>query len=277
MLTVRELDLPRPAGGVLHAYDTGGDGLPVFWHGGTPNTGLPPAPLFAAAERLGLRFVGADRPGYGGTTRDPGSAVAGVVDDVRAVLDRLGIDRCVTLGHSGGGPRALAAAALLPDRVLRAAAVSSPAPPDAAGLDRFAGMAAAAAREQAAAAIGREALTAVLEDDGFDPAVFTAADLAALDGAWSWFLHVVAAATRDGVAGQVDDGLAQARPWGFALAAIRVPVLVVHGADDRLVPASHGAWLAGHVPGAEHRVVPGAGHVSVLEEGPAVLARLRGA
>jgi pimeloyl-ACP methyl ester carboxylesterase len=75
--------------------------------------------------------------------------------------------------------------------------------------------------------------------------------------------------------GEVDDLLAAGRPWGFDLAAIPLPVLVVHGADDRMVPAAHGAWLAAHLPGSELRLVPGAGHVSVLADAPHVLAELR--
>ena len=67
---VNEVDLKLGDGRILHVYDTGADGggFPVFWHHGTPNIGSPPAPLFPAAERLGLRWVSYDRPGYGGST-----------------------------------------------------------------------------------------------------------------------------------------------------------------------------------------------------------------
>ncbi|MFD1723069.1 alpha/beta fold hydrolase [Amnibacterium endophyticum] len=248
----------------------------MFWHGGTPNTGLPPEPLLADAERLGLRLVGADRPGYGGMTRDPDAPLVAVADDVAAVLDHLGLERCATLGHSGGDPRALATAARLPDRVTRVVAVSSPAPADAEGLDRSAGAPAGIAREQRAAAEGREALEAHLESEEFDPEQFTPSDRAALQGPWSWFMGVVAAATADGPDGQVDDLLAQQRPWGFPLDAVAAPVLVLHGADDRIVPPAHGAWLAARLRQARLEVVPGAGHVSVLEHAAGALAFLRG-
>ena len=59
---------------------------------------------------------------------------------VRAICAELGIERLVTWGHSGGGPHALACAALLPDLVTAAAALASPAPYDVDGLDHFAGM-----------------------------------------------------------------------------------------------------------------------------------------
>lgn len=215
---MRVIEVERPAGGVLRAYDTGptgrADELAVLWHGGTPNTGRPPTPLLADAAALGLRLLGADRPGYGGTTRDPDASIADVVPDALAVADALGVERFGVLGHSGGGPRVLACAALAADRVVAAVAVSSPAPPDAA-------------------------------------------------------------ATSGGPDAQADDLLAAARPWGFDVGAVRSPVLVVHGDQDRMVPAAHGAWLADRLPRGDLRLVPGAGHISVLDGVADLLRELR--
>ena len=67
----REFDLELPDGGVIHAYDTGADAearLAVLWFHGTPNIGAPPAPLFPTSDRLGIRWISYDRPGYGGST-----------------------------------------------------------------------------------------------------------------------------------------------------------------------------------------------------------------
>lgn len=115
---VRETDLELRDARTLHAYDTGDDGrLAVFWHHGTPNIGTPPEPLFAAADRLGIRWVSYDRPGYGGSTPHRGRDVASAAADVSSAADALGIDRFAVMSHSGGGPHALARAALLPDRV----------------------------------------------------------------------------------------------------------------------------------------------------------------
>ena len=276
---MQDVELMRPAGGVLRAYDTGPTGrddeLVVFWHGGTPNIGIPPEPLLGLASDLGIRFVGADRPGYGGTTRDPDADVADVVPDVLAVVDAFGVDRFAVLGHSGGGPRVLACAALAPDRILAAVAISSPAPGDLEGFDRFAGMAPGIVAEQRAVAEGREAVLAMLAADGFDETVFTESDRAALEGPWAWFGPVVEAAMDRGPDGQADDLLAAARPWGFDLGAIALPVLLVHGADDRMVPASHAARLAALLPVAELRIIDGAGHLSVLLDAPRVLTELR--
>ena len=68
--------------------------------------------------------------------------------------------------------------------------------------------------------------------------------------------------------GLIDDDVAFARPWGFELADVRVPVLVVQGDGDRVVPPAHAEWIAGHVPRAELLVRPGDGHVSVLDAVP---------
>ena len=93
--------------------------LTVVWHHGTPNVGTPPEPLLPASAERGIRWVSYDRPGYGGSTPHPGRDIASAAADVEAIADALGIDRFAVLGHSGGGPHALACAALLGDRVRR--------------------------------------------------------------------------------------------------------------------------------------------------------------
>ena len=275
---VRELDLDR-GGRAVHGYDTGptgrADELVVAWHGGTPNTGEPPGPLLPLSRELGVRWIGADRPGYGGSTPDPTATLATAVHDVAAVADALGVTRFAAVGHSGGGPRALAAAALLPERTIAAVSMSGTAPWGAEGLDWFAGMSAGPARELEAARAGREALEALLAEGEDDPGMFTDGDLEALESDWSWLLTVVRAATAGGTAGFVQDDLASMGPWGFDPATIRVPVRIVHGTADRLVPVSHGAWLAERIPGAVLERVDGAGHVTVLRTAGDALRRLR--
>ncbi|WP_426563993.1 alpha/beta fold hydrolase [Angustibacter sp. McL0619] len=262
----------------LHAYDTGDPGddrLAVFWHHGTPNIGAPPRPLFAAADRLGLRWVSYDRPGYGGSTRRPGRDMATAAADVGRVADALGVDRFAVVGHSGGSSHALACAASLGDRVVGAVSMAGLAPFDADGLDWFAGMIASGKASLGAAAAGRESKEAY-ETSGvdYDPE-FTAADLASLEGEWSWLGSVVGPAVESGPWGLVDDDLAYVSSWRCDPADIATPTLLLHGGQDGIVPSAHSEWLATRIPGAELRLLPGDGHISVLDHAVGALEWLR--
>jgi pimeloyl-ACP methyl ester carboxylesterase len=275
---VIETDLKLSDGRTLHVYDTGADGsdgpLVVFWHHGTPNIGAPPEPLFPAAAQLRIRWVSYDRPGYGGSIAPPGRDVASAAADVCSVADALGIDQFAVMGHSGGGPHALACAALLPERVLGVVSVAGLAPFGAEGLDWFADMADSGVASLRAAAEGRAAKERY-EASGaeYDPE-FTPADLSALSGAWSWLADVVGPAIEAGPDGLIDDDLAYVAPWGFVPEQVIAPVLFLHGGRDRVVPSSHSQWLASRCPSAELRLSPDDGHISVLNSSAAAMAWL---
>ncbi|WP_062308122.1 alpha/beta fold hydrolase [Demequina subtropica] len=260
-----EGDLQCADGRIVHWYEDGpADGVPLFWHHGTPNIGQPPGPLMRPATERGFRWVSLDRPGYGGSTRREGRCVAGIVEDVADVADALGMPRFAVVGHSGGGPHALACAALLPDRVLAAVSIAGLAPYGAAGLDWFGGMGRGGREELEAAALGPAALSAQLSQE-WDPEMFTPADHQALEGPWRWFTGIVEAALAHGPDGMIDDDRAYVTGWGFDPGeAGAVATLVAHGGEDRVVPASHGRWLADAVPGADARRFEDAGHISVL-------------
>jgi pimeloyl-ACP methyl ester carboxylesterase len=277
MVTESELDLGN--GQLLHYYDTADgptDDIAVFWHHGTPNLGLPPEPLFPAAAELGLRWVSYDRPSYGGSTPAPGREVAAAAACTAAVADALGIGRFAVVGHSGGGPHALACASLLPDRVMAAVSIAGLAPYSADGLDWYAGMCASGEASLRAAAKGRAAKQRY-ESSGPDGDLeFTPADNAMFDGPWHWIITVVGPALEAGPDGLIDDDVAYVNPWGFDPAQISVPVLLLHGGKDRVVPSSHSQWLAAHIPGAELWHSPDDGHISVLSSSPSALRWLSG-
>ncbi|MFT2017073.1 alpha/beta fold hydrolase [Streptomyces sp. 796.1] len=277
---VVERDLEVAEGRRLHVYDTGaaaGDAqVTVFWHHGTPNVGAPPVPLFLAGRRLGVRWISYDRPGYGGSTPRPGRSVAAVVDDVVAVADALGVDRFAAMGHSGGGPHALACGALLGARVVGVVSVAGLAPFGAAGIDWFAGMASAGAQSLRAAVAGRAAKEEYEAAATFDPQMFTPADHAALAAEWSWFEQVVEPAMAAGPGGLIDDDLAYVAPWGFDPEQVVAPALLLHGDRDRIAPSAHARWLADRCPTAELRIRPDDGHISVLAGAEGALAWLAG-
>jgi pimeloyl-ACP methyl ester carboxylesterase len=275
---VKEFDLALGDGRILHVYDTvpeGGAGGPaIVWHHGTPNIGAPPEPLFPAADQLGVRWVSYDRPGYGGSMPRPGRDIASAAADVSEIADALGLSQFAVMGHSGGGPHALACGALLPDRVIGVVSGSGLAPLGAGGLDWFGGMHAFGEAELRAATQGRAALGTYLTSAEFDPEQFTPADHAALAGPWSWLGVVAGQAIEGGVGGAVDDNLAYVAPWGFEAGQIHPPVLYLHGGQDRVVPSSHGEWLARHTPSAGLWLRPDDGHVSVLSAAEAAMAWL---
>ena len=188
--------------------------------------------------------------------------------DIVAIADALGLDRLALMGASGGGPHALAPAALAPEKVSGVVTLGGSAP-FTEQFDWFAGMAAPAALR--AARDGRVARAALAERDEFAPEQFVAADYAALEGDWASLGADVARSEAFGPGGLVDDDVALAAPWGFELDDVRAPVLVVQGGDDRVIPPSHGEWLARRIPGAELWLRPADGHISVLDAVPDAL------
>jgi len=264
---------------VLVAGPAGGD--VVLVHHGTPGSCLPLALQVRAAAARGLRLVASARPGYAGSDRLPGRDVAAAAVDARAVLDAVGADTCLVAGWSGGGPHALACAVLLADRVRAAATIAGVAPHEAEGLDWHAGMGEENLQEFAAAEAGADVLPDWLATEAAGFAQVTATEIsaslgdlvddvdrAALTGEVA---EGLAAGIREGLApgleGWLDDDLAFVRPWGFDLAAVAVPVSVWQGGHDRMVPQSHGRWLAAHVPGATARFDDHHGHISLLAYG----------
>ena len=275
---MHETDLGLPDGRSLHVYDThpGDDTrLPVFWHHGTPNLGAPPEPLFEASDRLGLRWVSVDRPGYGGSRAAPGRTTGSVARDVAQVADALGIDRFAVMGHSGGGSYALGCAATLGERVLAAVSMAGIAPYGVPGLDWFEGMIPSGVTALRAALDGREARTALDESDvEYDPE-FAPVDIAMFSGPWSWLGKVVGPALDAGPYGQIDDDVSYLLPWGSEPAAITAPVLLLHGGIDRIVPPSHARWLAANIPAANLREHPEESHISILRQAEPALDWLR--
>ncbi|MEF3402182.1 alpha/beta fold hydrolase [Agromyces sp. CCNWLW203] len=266
---ITEHDIPVRDGGSLHAYDTGPDAaspLTLVWHHGSPQTGAPLEPVLAAASARGIRLVSYGRPSYGGSTPRPGRDVASAAADVSVIADALGVDRFAVMGASGGGPHALACAALLPERVTGAVTLAGIAP-RTDDYDWFAGMAAPGGLR--AAVDGRAARATFAEtDQEFDPSQFLPVDWAALEERWGSLGGDAGRAGEAWPDGLVDDDVAFAAPWGFDLAGIVAPVLLVQGEGDRVVPAKHASWLVAYIPRASLWMRLDDGHVSVLDVVP---------
>jgi pimeloyl-ACP methyl ester carboxylesterase len=277
-----ERTVQTPDGRTLAVEDTGDPaGRPVLIHNGSPNSRLIYGPVIADARDRGLRLISYDRPGYGGSSPHPGRTVADCAGDVRAISATLGIDRLLTWGISGGGPHVLACAALLPDLVVAAASLASPAPLGAQGLDWFAGMGEdnvqdvkmllkdpGAARGKTEA--DRQEILMLSADqlaEGLE-SLLTPVDAAALTGDVADYLVLSnRMGLEPGSEGWWEDGCAMnGADWGFDLASIRVPVLLMHGHHDRFVPFAHGEWLATQIPEVDFRPLAADGHLTLLRD-----------
>jgi pimeloyl-ACP methyl ester carboxylesterase len=266
--------------GQLELHEAGDpDGFPVVVHHGTPSSGVLYGAHDALAREQGIRLIGYDRPGYGGSARQAGRSIAACAADVSAIADALELARFASWGVSGGGPHVLACAALCDDRLVAVASLAAVAPYGAAGLDFLDGMGEENHIEFGKALEGETALRAYLEPEGIEligakaddlvrlmETLLGAEDRAVLSGAFAEYLgeadrHALA----PGIDGWLDDDLAFTRPWGFELSSIDRPVLLLHGEDDRFVPVSHGRWLAERLPRVEARIDAHDGHLTLFE------------
>ncbi len=254
------------------------DGKPILVHTGEPMSRRLYGGWIADAENKGIRLIGYDRPGYGGSTAHPGRTVASGAQDVRAIAEALGHDRIGIWGISGGGPYALGCAALLPDVAVAVAAVASLAPYGIEGFDYFAGMGESnvegvksffsdpeASRGELREA--REEILAATPEQFAEElkSLLSPADTEVLTGdlgRWLTETHQVALSAGD--QGWWDDGAASLTSWGFDLRDIQVPVKIWHGRQDRFVPVQHGQWLAATVPGAEADISDRDGHLTMI-------------
>jgi pimeloyl-ACP methyl ester carboxylesterase len=262
----------------------------LVFHTGTPSGALSMPLMAGPAATRGLRTVSWSRPGYGASSSQPGRSVADVVADATEVLAHLEVDSFVTLGWSGGGPHALACAALLPERCRASALIGGVAPYDAAGLDWTAGMGPENLQEFAAAAGGTESMEAFLRPIREPLASMTAdqvveglgeliddVDRSAAAGELAeWLAGSMRRAVAAGIDGWRDDDLAFVKGWGFDLSAIAQPVTIWQGEHDRMVPDSHGRWLAAHIDGAALRLDPSEGHLSLIHRADEILDDLLG-
>jgi pimeloyl-ACP methyl ester carboxylesterase len=250
----------------------------LLFHGGSPSAAVERPGLTRAATAAGMRVASYSRGGYGNSERREGRSVADEAVMCAALADRLGHESFFTIGWSGGGPVALACAALLPQRVRACLTLASITPLTESGAAWRTLWNPAQLREWDELEEGN---LAKLTPD-FEAAVglfsrMTGHRLAAVGGtpdprALAYghetqirpsLVRSMRRAVQRGYFGYLDDNLAQARDWGFRVSSIAVPVVVLHGELDRLVPVAHGRWLAANIPGARFVILPDAGHGSV--------------
>jgi pimeloyl-ACP methyl ester carboxylesterase len=266
------------------------DGSPVLLLHGTPGSRLGPVPRPLVLYQLGVRLITFDRPGYGRSDRRPGRRVADVAADVSEIADALGLERFGVLGRSGGGPHALACAALLPERTTRAAVLVGLAPSEADGLDWFADMtesnvdAYQAVRDDGGAVMARlrpiadriRANPAQLVTSLYDELTQSDRRIVADAGIRRQLIENYAEAVRNSADGWFDDLHAFATSWGFEPGGIERPIMLWHGAEDTFSPVGHSRWLGDHIPFSFVIVERGSAHFGALNVMPDMLRWLAG-
>jgi pimeloyl-ACP methyl ester carboxylesterase len=253
------------------------DAMPIVFQHGTPGCTVVPPHIERPVLDAGLRLVTYARPGYGLSSRQPGRCMGDAAEDVRQLLDYLGAEQCISAGWSGGGPSALAVAAVHPERVAATLVMSCLAPFDAPDLVWTEGMGEQNVEELLIARAGEEAIRPILEHEAAqfdDPDLNTVlqmmstllpgVDRAVLDDEYGRFMVAnMIGSIATGVDGWIDDALAAVQPWGFSVDQIRGRVFLWHGDSDLMVPFGHGVWLANHMPQITAHLLLREGHLSI--------------
>jgi pimeloyl-ACP methyl ester carboxylesterase len=289
---MREIEIDR-GDRVLRVREAGDpDGPAVIYFHGTPGSRLDLGFGEHIAGEQGIRLLSFDRPGYGGSTAAP-FGLASIAADAHAVADGLDVARFATLGMSGGGPGALAAATVPGGRVIRVGVASGAGPfqlvPGALdGLDdddraAVALLPADPAAAAAGFAAGFEPLVDMVAPGGPGPAAAFADLLSPRDSELMEDPRLVSAlaatmreALRTGTSGGGWDNVSWIGPWDVDLRTIRCPVLLWCGTDDRFAPPAHGRWLAENLPDARLVMRQGEGHFGIMEHLGEMLDALTG-
>jgi pimeloyl-ACP methyl ester carboxylesterase len=276
-MSVRGAILKLESGGHI-AYDEYGDpnGTPVIFSHGWPSSRSMAQLADAAGRELKVRIISPDRPGICGSALQEGRTLRDWPVVVRALAQHLELDQFRLLGISGGAPYVLVTAWEMPERV-RAVAIVSGAPPiaeltDHAGLWRLhRWMLALHARQPELMrrlfcvarpfATTRMSLRARpllrlilqrMDADALRDATAFEACFESSRQAWR--------ASLDGV---IADAEIYAKPWGFGLEEVRVPVTLWHGTRDRTFSYRLAEHVAQRIPGSALHIVEGAGHYSL--------------
>ena len=262
-------------------------GEPILYFHGHPGSRLEARFAHPAAAAAGFRVVALDRPGYGLSDVKPGRAITDWPADVAEAADQLGISRFCVAGASGGGPYALACAWRLPGRVIRAAVISGVGPYQVAGLTRgmrwqnrvgfrlaghWPGVARTLMRSMRRSVIGRPERTVDALARAMSPAD---ARIVRRPEVRAVLVADLIEAFRQGSDGAADDLVLLGRPWGFSLREVQPEVYLWQGESDTLVPPAMGRWLADQIPHCHATMLPGEGHLLIIDRMPDLIEALR--
>ncbi len=263
------------------------EGKPVLFFHGIPGSRLQRNPDLTDLKDLSICVYALDRPGTGLSTYQKNRKLLDWADDVRAFVDRLGINKFAVVGISSGGPYTLACAYRMPERIHHVAIVSSLAPlhrkelfnlldHKMKRLFRFARqmpwllnfMAGILFRKyQSRFDVAFEKLVADLP--AHDKKLLTQPAIVEM------FKNDVGQAFRQGSKGVVSDMNILCQPWGFALSEIKSPVHIWHGTSDTIVPLQLAKFNLENLPNAHSHFIEGVGHFMALENTREIFSQLR--
>ncbi len=275
--------------GRLLAYAEYGDpaGRPVFFFHGMPGSRIWRPPFDEKTRQLGARLITVDRPGYGGSSFQPGRTFLSFVDDILALATALKLNQFAVAGHSGGAPYVAACAYQIPERLTAAGIISGmlrtgdPAelegmmPANKMGLrvgrylpwpvwERLMSMFYGAARQHP------ETLIKPNEKNTADPDNA----MLALPGALENCRESVREALRPGLRGHAWEGYLHLSPPPFPLQKIDMRVYLWHGTADTDTPIGMGRAIARAIPKCEAKFYEGEGHLLLFRHWEEILTSL---
>jgi pimeloyl-ACP methyl ester carboxylesterase len=263
------------------------DGEPLFYFHGHPGSRLEARFAQPAAAEAGLRVIALDRPGYGLSDYQPDRAITDWPADVAEAADLLRLPRFSVAGASGGGPYALACAWRLPGRVTGAAVISGVGPYQVPGITRgmrwqnqvgfrwgarWPAMARALMRSMHRNIARRPARTIEALARAMSPvdaAIVRRPDVRDI------LIGDITEAFRQGSQGAAWDMMLLGRPWGFSLREIEPEVHLWQGEADVLVPPAMGRYQAAQIPHCHARMLPGEGHLLIIDHMPDLIEAFR--
>ncbi|WBB80303.1 alpha/beta fold hydrolase [Micromonospora sp. WMMD882] len=244
-------------GSPVHVLDSGTGPAALLLHGSGPGTTGSGA-WATTAQALGpsWRLVVPDQAGFG-RTPVPAGARGGLrlwTEQAAGLMDALGVGHYAVVGHSMGGAVALALAAARPRQVTRVVAVSTMGAPGATLSAELDAVWAAPAGPLGA----RDMLSRLVHDQALVTDSAVEARATAMRAGAATFASLFPPPR----ARWFDALTLSAR----TLAAVRAPVLLVHGAEDRVTPLATAAQpLLGHLADVRLHVFGRCGHVPAIE------------